>query len=183
MKLADKITFDLLHSIQNSSYEIVIPNFFLGAFEMDLFRMMKSGYIYEYEIKISRADYFSDFKKHRKIYSGYGRDRTTTKILKHDDIAKGLGKQNRFFFVVPEGLLAVSEIPEYAGLIEYNEEFGRFREVKIAPLIHRNKVDSLEFYKGLATSLSFREASQRLKNMRLKTQFENYKKREKNTSL
>lgn len=46
--------------------DIVLPNFFYGNHEADLLRINNADFVYEYEIKISRADFFADFKKGKK---------------------------------------------------------------------------------------------------------------------
>lgn len=53
---------------------------------------------------------------------------------------------NRFFFAVPEGLVSVDEIPEYAGLI-YVDENGSARKVKDAPLLHKTIHDVKKHFK------------------------------------
>lgn len=173
MRLADQIAMSLIEFVQRTAYEIVIPNFFVGRYEMDLFRLTKTGYICEYEIKISRSDYFNDFKKSHTEYQRFQegdlfvprRERLKMEVNKHEQIAKGKGRQNRFFFVVPKGLIEIDEVPKHAGLIEFDK--GHFSIVKNAPLLHKNKSDDTSFYKDLAKSLSFRELSHRNKTILL----------------
>ena len=78
MKLADKILFDLMNFAQGGR-DIVIPNFYYDWYEMDLFRLTHSGIIYEYEVKISRADFKADFEKGYQLFSG-------NRSNKHSDI-------------------------------------------------------------------------------------------------
>ena len=99
--------------IQNALYnhllfkghELIIPNIYLsgGAWsEADLISVTKAGYISEYEIKISRADFRADFKKR-----------------KHHLFEKGqFCFQRYFWFATPSGLVKTDEIPKYAGHIE-----------------------------------------------------------------
>jgi hypothetical protein len=93
------------------AYDILLPNYFHGSFEMDLFRITDSDFVVEYEIKISRSDFFADFKK--KHWNGN---------TKHDGMTAGTLNNcpNKFFFVTPKGLLKKEEIPVHAGLIEYD---------------------------------------------------------------
>lgn len=156
MKLADKISFDLIKWARGSGHEILIPNFYHGWYEMDLFRLTNTEYVIEYEIKISRSDFFNDFKKNTRVYSGTGLE--SQNKLKHDMIAKGEGKCNRFFFVVPKDLVSIDEVPAHCGLIYYRD--GNLRIIKNAPLLHKNKTAD---FKRLAVSLSFREINQRAK--------------------
>lgn len=156
-KLTNIIQRRLLSSMQKTGYEIAIPNFYVGQFEMDLFLLKKSGYVYEYEIKTSISDFQRDFNKHfDTIYK--------EKILKHDLLRNGK-RANRFFFVTPKDMIEIDAVPEHCGLIYYEESIGfyggtvhSFNTVKNAPLLHRNKNNSVKFYKNLAVSLSFRES-------------------------
>lgn len=155
MKLADQIILHLLKYGRRDPSEIMIPNFFYFMYEMDCFKLMaKTQFIIEYEVKISRADYFNDFKKNFKPYG-----RPT--VYKHQQIAEGRAS-NRFFFIVPQGLISVKEVPHYAGLMYYED--GKITTVKPAPLIHSRK---FEDYQWLATSLSWREERWRLKANKL----------------
>ena len=67
MQLKDKICFDLMTFVRKTPNEVVIPNFYFGFYEMDVFRLTPSGFITEYEIKTSRADLKNDFKKSRFV--------------------------------------------------------------------------------------------------------------------
>jgi len=44
---------------------------------------------------------------------------------------------NRFFYLTPKGLLNKKEIPDYAGLLEYDE--GEIIQIKSAKWLHKNK--------------------------------------------
>ena len=94
MKQADQIAYQLVQDFQKTGYEIVLPNFFCGPYEMDVFRRMKNGYVNEYEIKVSRADFKKDFEKSHKKFSqefkngGYNiYDHEV--VLKHDQFQRG----------------------------------------------------------------------------------------------
>lgn len=108
MKFSNKIQRSLMPFVRGNG-DIVIPNYFHDCYEMDLFRLTPTEYIYEYEIKISRSNYFADFKKGNK----------------HERLQKGLAA-NRFFFVVPENLISIAECPKYAGLIYAKPRMFRF---------------------------------------------------------
>ena len=152
MKLADQIIVDLMRHVSGHAYDIIIPNYFFGWYEMDLFKLSKSGVIYEYEIKISRSDFFNDFKKDEG--------------KKHDKIKNGQGKANRFFFVVPEDLIKPEEVPDYAGLLYYKN--GWFTTIKTGKILHKGK-PSQDIYQSICISLSFRE-----KHFRGRTRFHKY---------
>lgn len=94
--------FCLERTIQLSGNK-VFPNTYLGRFEADIFELTKSGYSYEYEVKISRSDFFAEKKK-------IGKSKCITD-----------GKRcNYFYYLVPKGLIMPDEVPEYAGLIYVN---------------------------------------------------------------
>jgi len=84
--------------------QIMLPNYTPFVWqECDLFIVLKSGYSIEYEIKLSAADFRADFRK-----------------SKHDVLRNPVATRfvpTRFFYAVPEGLVSVDDIPEYAGLV------------------------------------------------------------------
>ncbi len=158
MKLADRIILHLLKYGRRDPSEIMIPNFYHGLYEMDVFKLMRTGYVVEYEVKISRADYYNDFKKMRE--TGWRNGGTVKQHFKHDAIREGRGS-NRFFFVVPSGLIKPEEVPGHCGLMYYHEQ--KIETIKPAPLIHKKEFTD---YKSLATSLSWREDRWRRKSYR-----------------
>jgi len=133
-----------------SSRDLVIPNLKpAGWWDCDIFAILKSGYSEEIEIKISVADYKNDFKKKRNGHQEQYMGREPVK--KHDLLAARSTKcPNRFWFMVPSGMLDGIEIPEYAGLIEVCNPDGissrsgepitpSLHVAKKAPLLHRDK--------------------------------------------
>ncbi len=165
MKLANKIQFDLMRHVTRHGYDIVIPNFFYGNYEMDLFKVSSSGIIIEYEIKISRSDFFCDFKKN----TGYDKKGAG----KHDNLKNKNCSCNRFFFVVPEGLVSIDEVPDYAGLLYYTTH--GFSLVKNAPMLAKKSVIN---YESLAKKLAFREQAIRAKSNYWKRSCELYQQQE-----
>lgn len=134
--------------------DIVLPNYFLGLYECDLYKVnYRNGYQTEYEIKVSRADYFKDFKKAAHVLS-----------RKHDLVQQGK-RTNRFFFVVPDGMIKTDEVPAHAGLIYASPgPYGqiRFETVKHAKLLHKKPLPASE-YVTIAHKLAAREAEFRYK--------------------
>jgi hypothetical protein len=133
--------------------------------ESDFFAISKSKYSIEVEVKISRSDFFNDFKKNKhnimskrknKWYirndgtnengGGYimtpeGPDRYKRINLPYSTISFHETNKilpNKFFFAVPEGLISVEEVPEYAGLIYINGYQAQV--MKNAPFLHKNKI-------------------------------------------
>lgn len=163
MKLADQIS-KTLAGWCNSGSDIVIPNYYVGMFECDLLRVTKAGMFYEYEVKISRSDFFNDFKKQYEtrdttdwdIQATSYRDLPLITTNKHQETKAGR-RANKFYFVVPEGLIKKEECPEYAGLIYY-KVIGSYKELKIvktAKLLRKEKA-LIDMY-GLAVKLCARE--------------------------
>lgn len=93
--------------------------------EYDVAALTKSGLLYEYEVKISRSDFLADRKKRDKFkyYS------EPAKFYKH--------VPNYFIYAVPDGLVNIDELPEYAGLVYFKEDV--LTEIKKAKRIHKNK--------------------------------------------
>jgi hypothetical protein len=131
-----------------------------GFSEADVFGISKAGHMYEFEIKISRSDFFADFKhkttKHRELRE---RDaKYTHKVWKRgkctDETYDLIGIANRFYYVCPILLIRLDEVPEYAGLI-YIDTQSKYIEIKPAPLLHHYKANEA-IYKNVATILSER---------------------------
>jgi len=82
-------------------------------------------------------------------YSEYDRlNGEITKIRYQAHIASGVSFMqhtnkllpNKFFYVVPVGLISKEEVPEYAGLI-YVDELGRCTKIKDGKFLHKDKLD------------------------------------------
>lgn len=85
-----------------------LPNFQpYGWYEADILSITQAGYIYEYEIKTSISDFKADFKNKRYKHMLLDEKRK----ISYGNIPR------KFYFVCPEGLLDVNDIPPYAGLI------------------------------------------------------------------
>jgi len=156
VKLADLIVRDLRAYVRSGAGDIMIPNYYVDGYEMDMFKVSERGYVTEYEVKVSRGDFKADFKKAPELFEKHKLGST-----KHDRVKTGERLCNRFYFVVPQGLVKPEEVPEYAGLIYYTkagriEWMGDFRLVKNARLLHkRTMVDA--HYKSIVATLMQRE--------------------------
>ncbi len=118
----------------------------MGLQECDVISISKSDFIYEYEVKISRADFKKDFlkEKHKLIVE--------KKFIKESPLHEiWFLVPNYFYFVVPENLVSLEEIPEYAGLIYFNDK-QEFDIIKKAPIIHKTKA-SFELIRSLGHNL------------------------------
>ena len=123
--------------LSHSSIKYYTENLWIYGWESDIWIMTKSGYSYETEIKISRNDFKNDFKHKKNKHL----------LLESNDAAENKRKPNYFYYAVPEGLISVEEVPEYAGLlyiVPLSDTYNRVDVVKKAPQIHKDKAD-IEF--------------------------------------
>lgn len=119
-----------------SSVKYFTENLNVYDWESDVLKITKSGYAYEFEIKISKADFKNDFKHKKK------------KHLLLENKENKAKMPNYFYYVVPEDLITEDEVPEYAGLIYVlatvignSRVYYQFQEIKTAPKLHSNKID------------------------------------------
>src|SRR5574343_36813 len=179
MNLTDLITKKLMIFL-SSPNEIIIPNFFVGQFEMYIFRInTKNNYVKEYEIKVSKNDFKNDFRKKEFNYK--------ESKNKHDIIKNNEYVANKFSFVCPENLIDIKDIPEKYGLIylvknnynsdniDLNYDFKIIREAKF---LHKDKIHD-SFYKKIAYKLSFRENQYRVRHWNNKKNYDKLKELEK----
>lgn len=152
-----------------------VDNLYIFDWESDKLLETRSGYIYEFEIKISKADFKNDFKhktdKHiilsgeerygdkylpryyelLKANEAYG-DWAVNSFHKNNDenpyyLVGAHKRPNYFYYAVPTGLINVEDVPEYAGLIYVNEKNG-ITIVKKAPQLHKDKYKDNELKLG-----------------------------------
>lgn len=125
MNASDIVTVLNRFYLTNPKY--LISNLYVFGWESDYLALTRSGYWYEVEVKISRADFFADFKKKKKheVLSG---------------IKDGL-RPNYFAYACPEGLIAPEEVPEYAGLIYIPHAEAHYGiSGKYTPQLHKEKI-------------------------------------------
>ena len=151
----------IIITLAGRQFPIYLTSFYGRGFdEADVLGINRNGFIYEYEIKRSRADYLADFKnktfKHTKL-----RERDAIRI--YDEYKNGhrTGNKNEFvvipnnfYFVCEEGLIKKEEVPEYAGLIYCYESY--MMEIKPSKRLHNNKANII-LYARIATVLSQRQ--------------------------
>ena len=152
-----------------NSVKYNIDGLYVFSWESDKLLETKSGYIYEFEIKISKSDFKNDFKnkkdKHyiletcfngeeKYLPSFYERFKEASKnqpMLTESVFAQRIlarktstyKKPNYFYYAVPEDMIAPEEVPEYAGLVYVNKN-GGLRIVKTAPSLHKTKYSDEE---------------------------------------
>lgn len=134
----------------------VVPNYTPRQWwECDVFEVTKTGYMREYEVKVTRGDFFADAKKEMEE-GPYQFGVIRPMVKKHDLLAAGDPRgPSAFYYVTPPGLIQPHELPVWAGLIEIEMRevmtyvgggYGKVRrlvetEVKKAPRLHRVKCD------------------------------------------
>lgn len=127
---------------------ICLPNYTpAGWFECDVFELTKPGYLREYEVKISRSDFFRDSKKERNRHVAFGSPpivENKIQMIEQRDPRCPV----QFWYVCPKDLIEPSEVPEWAGLIHCEHRGGSWplssqfvRTVKAAPRLHDKKAD------------------------------------------
>lgn len=101
--------------------------------ECDVFEITKAQVFREYEIKLTRADFFNDMNKDDQFGSKHNR------LHERDTF----GPQ-RFWFVTPAGLLQPHDLPSWCGLIEITTARNGWlveNEVIAAPRRHTGKLE------------------------------------------
>lgn len=143
MKFTERDIQRFLYRRNHQRFNVLLPNYTpLGWWECDLFGVTRSGYFHEFEIKVTRADFRKDAaKKRRDSWQWVGAERQTIAgKLKHSQIKSENGPA-RFWYVLPEGLIELEEVPEWAGFQVICEKFGgHVRIVRQAPQLHRTKI-------------------------------------------
>lgn len=133
-----------------------LPNFTpRNWWECDVFEITAAGYFVEYEIKISRSDFFADAGKTRADWpdgEGIPYDPVTKTwpqpptSRKHDLLAQGCSRgPSKFYFMTPENLVGINEVPSWAGLIYcklVRDRYIQFDEVRKEPRLHKEKADA-----------------------------------------
>jgi hypothetical protein len=113
-------------NVRFSTHNYRLYNSYVFNWESDYFSVAnQSYYIYEVEIKLSRADFKKDF----------------TKVGKHNLLVRNNENAdkipNRFYYCCPEGMIKKEELPAYAGLLYFDKNY-KIRQVRPAPLLHKN---------------------------------------------
>lgn len=125
--------------LQRRQHDFSVPNISFSwlSWEADLISVTKAGYMHEYEIKCSKADFIADFKK-RKHRHFTGELATKNPRYNYGRVP------NYFTYVAPINAIPLC-IPDYAGLIEVSESKWQagvinFCDIRKPKRIHSNKV-------------------------------------------
>lgn len=188
IKYTEKQIQDVLEKqYDRGGIKYTVSNLYLfkNNWETDFLLVQKaSGYCYEIEIKTSRSDFFNDFKKvekHTILREGthqvkkyrYKFDPEAKKtITDHYYVTKEWKfRPNRFYYCVPENLIKIEEVPEYAGLMYVIG--NKVKTVKEANFIHKEKLDLI---KPLCDKFYYYWKNARSANLILEKKINEYKK-------
>ena len=119
-----------------------LPRVRLSGWEADILDVTHAGHCHEYEIKCSRNDFLSDFKKPKHaVLRGIHKNANGGKLKKTAN--RGKLVPNCFWFVTADGIIDHKEVPDYAGWMEVRRDRSGaiFFEVhKEAPRLHSEKL-------------------------------------------
>jgi len=141
MITAKEITNSLYWSLRSSS-DLIIPRYTpRDWFECDVWRLTKSGYVDEFEIKTSLSDFKADADKSKRGRIIWNKETRgwdeTPGSNKHALLCDGDKGPNRFWFVVPEKMESV-DVPPWAGLMIACSKYHTY-VAKPAPKRHAKK--------------------------------------------
>ena len=107
--------------------QYMMANICYALGEADMLMIRRSGYVEEFEVKITRGDFLADRKK----------------LMKHQRLQapNGWVTPNKFSYVVPKAMVKVEEVPEYAGLFYWCPKSGYIHTVKAPKFLHKDKHD------------------------------------------
>jgi len=130
------IQMRLYHRYFNSM-KFILPNYTpYKWWECDMFGLTKAGYMREWEIKRTRADFVNDKNKKHRWFDWKKKEFCSEK--KYQLLANGSEYAPRqFWYVVPEGVLEVDDVPEFAGFMIVKEY--SMIEIRKAPFLHKHK--------------------------------------------
>jgi len=167
---------ELSHFFAYNTVKYEMDGVFIFDWESDKFIETRSGYIYEFEVKVSKSDFKNDFKhkedKHLilegkrtdgdeylpKYYRLIEENRkrggewAVNEFKKYADKSphykvSGHKRPNFFYYCTPPDMITKEDVPSYAGLL-YINEYGTIRIIKKAPRLHPDKLTDGELGLG-----------------------------------
>lgn len=130
-----------LQYLSRNACKYLIHNLFVFDWESDYLAITKAGLIHEVEIKISKHDFKNESKNKSAKFALFESRNESTLI------------PDFFYYCVPENLISVEEVPEYAGLL-YVNDYGFLTTPKSAPRLKKEKTDLTKL--NLADKFYFR---------------------------
>jgi hypothetical protein len=163
--------FDIQNTLAMDCFDrghvMTVPNNTTGILsEADLLSLTPTHFIHEFEIKLSKSDFRADFKNKHFKHQKFGQ-----LLTQDEEEKKPYYCPNYYWFVMPENLLPLESIPDYAGLIyvkerEHKNLFGTLKvgleTVKRAPRLHSTKLED-KWIEKLHNTLKNRYWSLRIK--------------------
>lgn len=140
--------------VKKRGHAIAVANTYLHAWEADLISVTKAGYVHEFEVKISKQDFKKDAQKTKKHVALT--EQTNNSVPSH------------FWYVCPDGLIDVDDVPNHAGLI-YIKKYNRPHVVKKAPRLSKMPINQKQSDKMMMAS-AWRYWAMRSKIMLLEQQ-------------
>ena len=117
-----------LQYLSRSACKYLIHNLFVFEWESDYLAITKAGLIHEVEIKISKHDFKNEAKNKWAKFALFESRNESAMI------------PDFFYYCVPENLISVEDVPEYAGLL-YVNDYGFLTTPKSAPRLKKEKTD------------------------------------------
>lgn len=159
---------ELFTWLRSAGHDLIVPNTSMAfGWESDLVSVTSAGYLCDYEIKTSRADWLREL---RAADSTQVKERDRSKWRRHQilcgehpkpcvDRRGDVHAPSRFWVVAPEGVVHNSELPAYAGLILVRPHervpMLELEKARQAPMLHRNKASTRDV-RTLARGLMLR---------------------------
>lgn len=146
-KLTERYIQDRLAStyLFERNHIAAINNFHMTYGECDLLTITQAKFAYEFEIKLSKADFRADFKKaqkHKALSTGQPQGYWASHHVSKNHAAISWQIPARFYYVTPHDMITHEDIPPYAGWIALIRHRTRWlAETMVpAPAIHKEKV-------------------------------------------
>lgn len=188
IKFTEQYIRKILQRQANSNPKYYMHNLYVFGWESDFLLKTRSEYWYEYEIKISVADFKKDFIKEQKHY-----ELMTGNELKTNGVPTTFDNKNirafvnynyeqpavipnYFSYVIPYTLLDKIKdmVPKYAGLY-YISETNRLECYKKPPKLHSNKIGDNVLNLQEKFYYAFKNYEDRCENNSYKSQIQKYK--------
>lgn len=127
-------------------HSLISPNTHFYDWESDVLSVTRTGFVHEWEIKVSRSDFKADREKHRHA------------VLTKSYSLRVVAQPNYFWYVTPPGLVNIDEVPDHAGLAYIDIRKPTFHQIVVqrrAPKIYDGKVSDADKVR-LMRSMMFR---------------------------
>lgn len=123
---AKRLRQNIIGYLRMRSNRLIVANVYIvgSRWECDVCCVTDRRYFAEYEIKISRSDFFNDAHKaafkseHAPRKHDIYRGTVDAKLHRWREVPR----PRQFYFVTPPGLIALGEVPSHCGLIEIDTD-------------------------------------------------------------